>query len=413
VINHISHNTSLRVAIIGGGIGGLCTAAFLCRTGAQVSVFEKSGELREEGAGLMVAPNASRVLRHLGLADSLREVASVLETGWEYRRWHDGSVLSSQDLKTHARRTYGEDAYVLHRGDLLEILRSVVPDEVIHTGMRCVHAEQGKNSVSACFDDGSEQEFDVLIGADGVYSSVRDLVVMAPPIEYTGMCVWRTLIPTSDAPAFARNPSQTVWLGPGRHIVHYPISDGRLLNTAFVTPAGQWHADSWEPIGTAADLLLGFEGWHDGVLDLILAGTEFRRWPLLDTAPLSDWVKGRIGLLGDAAHPMYPLLAQGAAQALEDAAVLANCLCGLGPDDVDAALMRYQQMRMSRVDVVQQRSRDMRRHHHLPDGPEQQSRDRLMVEQDSLVNNSWLYGFDAVTSSQESRSGRPTLAAEA
>ena len=382
-----------RVAIAGGGIGGLAAAAFLRRAGLEVSVYEQARELREIGAGLVVAPNTVRLLRRLGLHEGLVETAVRLQVGWEFRRWANGEVLFGQRLDDSAR-LYGEDTWVVHRADLLALLRSAVPDADVHLGVRSVGVIQDDDGITLRLSDGTSASADVLVAADGIHSEFRGLVTRPEPPRYSGICAWRSLVPAEAAPELARRPVQTLWLGPQRHLVHYPVSGGRLINLVAFTPAGDFDVESWESRGRVEDLAAEFAGWDPRLEALVAGATDVGRWALLDRDPVASWTSGRLALLGDAAHPMFPFFAQGAGQAVEDAAALAVCLSE-GAGTVAEALARYEEVRVRRTARVQLASRGRRGHHHLPDGPEQQARDAAFASDDPLAHNAWLYSFDA------------------
>ena len=383
----------LRVAIVGGGIGGLATALFLRRAGLDAMVFEQAPELREVGAGILVAPNAARLLRRLGFAESLREVAVRLEVGWEFRRWEDGRVLFSQKLGDECERQYGEATYVVHRADLLDLLQRAVPDDMVNLGRRCVGVTQREDVVELAFEDGSIDRADVLVGADGIQSTVRNTIVTPQPYAFSGLSTYRCVIPADKAPEMARRPVQTLWLGPGRHFVHYPISAGRQVNVVAFVPANV-ETESWTAKGRVEDLAAEFAGWDERMQQIIAAATETNVWALYDREPLERWTVGRVTLLGDAAHPMFPFYAQGAGQATEDAAILAGCLRDATRETAGAALFRYEEIRKPRATRVQRLSRGRQRHHHLPDGEEQRKRDAEFANEDPLGHNAWLYGHD-------------------
>ncbi|GCB43860.1 FAD-dependent monooxygenase [Streptomyces sp. NL15-2K] len=384
-----------RIAVVGGGIGGLAAAAFLRRAGLSATVYEQAPALGEVGAGLVVAPNAVRLLRHLGVMERLLRRAVPLDWGWEFRRWANGRVLSVEKLSGVCERLYGERTYVVHRADLLDTVRSAVPGEWIRLGARCTSVDLRQNGVHLDFADGTRIEADVVIGADGVHSSVRNAVAEPAPPEYSGICAFRTIVPADAAPDFALRPAQTLWLGPERHFVHYPINGGQAVNVVAFAPAGDYTDESWSATATIEEFHAEFAGWDPRVTDLIAAGGVPGRWALLDRAPLRHWSRGRATLLGDAAHPMFPFFAQGAAQSIEDAAVLARCLAAT-VDDPEQALKRYESERIERTTRLQQISHARRDINHLPDGPEQQARDTALAESDPLVGNGWIYGYDAL-----------------
>lgn len=380
--------------MVGGGIGGLAAAAFLRRAGLAATVYEQAPALGELGAGLVVAPNAARLLRRLPSAAGLERAGVVLEAAWEFRRWQDGSVLFAQQVGEECARRYGEHIWTMHRTDLLEVLRSAIPDEAVKLGRHCTGATQDAGGVTLTFSSGGPVRADVVVAADGIHSVLREHVTTASPPRESGLCAWRSLIPAGAAPALARRPVQTLWLGHRHHLVHYPVSGGRLVNVVAFSPAGPDEVESWSAVGLAADLAAEFAGWDPRLGELIAAAGHVGRWSVLDRAPLPGWVRGRIALLGDAAHPMLPFYAQGAAQAIEDAAALAVCLA-TGPWDPPAALARYEQVRRARATQVQEASRGRIPHHHLPDGPEQLARDAAFAGEDPLSHNDWIYAYDA------------------
>ncbi len=384
----------IQVAVVGGGIGGLAAAAFLHRVGLRATVYEQAAELREVGAGLIVAPNAARLLRRLPSAISLAQAGVPLETGWEFRRWADGTVLFAQQLGESCARRYGEYTWTMHRADLLDLLRSAVPPQAVELGRRCTGIAQDSGEVAITFADGGEIRADTVIGADGIHSVVREHVTTASVPRESGLTAWRSLVPAAAAPAFARRPVQTLWLGHRHHLVHYPVSAGRLVNIVAFSPARDGEVESWSAMGRPVDLAAEFAGWDPRLGELIVAAEHVGRWSVLDRAPLPHWVRDRAALLGDAAHPMLPFFAQGAGQAIEDAAVLAACLAAAG-DDPSRALARYEQVRTPRATRVQEASRGRIAHHHLPDGPEQQARDAAFAAEDPLSHNDWLYAYDA------------------
>ena len=342
---------------------------------------------------MIVAPNAVRLLRRLGVLEAFRQRAVRLEVGWEFRRWQDGAILSAEDLAAGCERLYGEHTYTAHRADLLEVIGQAVPEGTVRLGKRCTAVEDHGARRSLRFADGEVAEADVVIGADGIHSVIRAALAGQSPATYSGLCAFRALVPAARAPAFARRPAQTLWLGPGRHLVHYPVSSGSFVNLVAFAPAGGYHLESWTATATAGEFLAEFGGWDDRLTGLIRAGGTPGRWALLDRAPLRRWSSGPVTLLGDAAHPMFPFFAQGGAQAIEDAAVLARCLAG-DITDPAAALLRYEALRLPRTTRLQEASHERAHANHLPDGPEQQARDHALARADPLVANAWIYGYD-------------------
>jgi len=388
----------MRIAIVGGGLGGLAAALFLRKAGFDATVYEQASELREVGAGIVVSPNMVRPLGKLGLADKLPVFAVRLEAAWEFRRWKDGQVLFVQPMGEECERLYGAHCYVAHRADLLELFQQALPAHAIRLDHRCVEVDQDQREVELTFVSMAGQETtvtaDVVIGADGIHSVVRLAVDPKIDARFSGLCAFRCLVAAEKAPEMALRPVQTLWLGPGRHFVHYPISGGQWVNVVAIAPAGAWRTESWTADGELSDLVAEFEGWDDRVRQLIISASSTKRWAMYDRDPLDRWSAGRITLLGDAAHAMLPFFAQGAAQAIEDAVALAGCLAGVNQERVPQALQRYEEIRRPRTSQVQLMSRGREVRNHLPDGPEQQRRDGELANGDPLRQSAWLYGYD-------------------
>jgi len=297
---------TLHVAIVGAGLGGLAAALFLRKADIDVTVYEQARELHEVGAGIVVPPNMVRPLYQLGLAAELSEFDIRLEAAWEFRRWSDGAVLFVQPMGEECERLYGVPCYVAHRADLGNLLRRALPERMLQLDRRCVAVAQANDEVQLTFVDGSGSvtrvAADAAIGADGIHSVIRG--AMAPPVEprFSGLCAFRCLVAADRAPEMARRPVQTLWLGPGRHFVHYPISAGRLINIVAIAPAGDWRIESWTARGEISDLLREFEGWDDRLRQLIVSATDTKRWAL--TIELR-WTGGRKGAsLYSATRPM-------------------------------------------------------------------------------------------------------------
>jgi salicylate hydroxylase len=389
----------MRIAIVGGGIGGLAAALFLRKAGLEATVYEQVPELREVGAGIVVSPNMVRPLRKIGLGEKLSAFAVRLEAAWEFRRWKDGRVLFVQPMGDECERLYGTHCYVAHRADLLALLQRALPQHPLHLDHRCIEVDQNEHEAELTFASAggrtTKVTADVVIGADGIHSLVSRAVTRQIDARFSGLCAFRCLVPAEKAPEIALRPVQTLWLGPGRHFVHYPISAGRLVNVVAIVPAGNWRDDSWTADGEVSDLSAEFEGWDHRVHQLIRSAGSTKRWAMYDRDPLERWSEGRITLLGDAAHAMLPFFAQGAAQAIEDAVVLADCLQKADAGSVPQALQRYEAIRRPRTSQVQRMSRGREVRNHLPDGPEQERRDSEFASGDPLRQSAWLYGHDA------------------
>ena len=388
----------MRIAIVGGGLGGLAAALFLRKAGLDATVYEQAPQLRAVGAGIVVSPNMVRPLSALGLADGLASFAVRLEAAWEFRRWKDGEVLFVQPMGEECERLYGAHCYVAHRADLLALLLQALPRHALRLDHSCVEVSQNENEAELTLTSKAGRKTrvtaDVVIGADGIHSIVRSTVAARIDSRFSGLCAFRCLVPAEAAPPIALRPVQTLWLGPGRHFVHYPIAGGRLINVVAIVPAGHWRTESWTADGEISDLTSEFEGWDPRLHQLITSASSTKRWAMYDRDPLERWTVGRIALLGDAAHAMLPFFAQGAAQAIEDAVVLAACLKNAGRTSVSHALQRYEAIRRPRASQVQVMSRGREKRNHLSDGPEQQQRDSQLASGDPLRDSAWLYGHD-------------------
>jgi salicylate hydroxylase len=383
----------MTVAVVGAGIAGLALAAALRRTGIDVHVYEKTPQLSEVGAGLQLAPNATRVLHRLGLGDRLRAV-SVAPEAIEIHRWDDGALLQRTLLGETCRRRFGAPYYTVHRSDLHSALLSVVPPGRVHLGARCTSVTQTADACRLHLADGTTIEADVVVGADGIHSIVRDGLVPDRP-RYSGQTIYRGLVPAERVPYLLTRPRVRLWFGPGRHCVCYPVSSGRQVSFGATVPASDWQQESWSARGSVGDLVRAYTGWHEDVTRLIGAAEAVSRWALHDRDSVSVLAHGRVTLVGDAAHPMLPFRAQGANQAIEDAAALARCLTDAGSDGIAAALRHYEQVRLPRTGRLQRESRDSVRTFHLADGAAQQDRDAAASATAGSDHQDWLFGYDA------------------
>jgi salicylate hydroxylase len=393
----------MRVAVVGAGIAGLTVAAALSRAGIRAEVFEQADELGEVGAGIQISPNATRLLHRLGLTETLRTVA-VRPKALEMRRWDDGRNLMRTTLGDQCEEMFGAPYYTVHRADLHGALLGLLDQRTVHLGRRCVAVDEGEDEVRLRFADGSTAVADVVVGTDGIHSVIRKLLV-SDTARYSGQSVYRGLVPADRVESLVQQPAVRIWLGPGQHFVCYPISQGRLVSFVATTPADQWRTESWTTEGEVSDLLAAYSGWNDETRQLIAAADRVTRWALHDREAVARWSSHRVTVAGDAAHPMLPFGAQGAAQGIEDAVALARCLIAATPVSVPEALRRYGEVRTSRIATVQEFIRNNTRNHHHSDGPEQEGRDRAMDENWGLRGQSWLYGYDA----ERSVSGEPAL----
>ena len=347
-----------NIGVVGGGIGGLTAALCLARAGHNVQVFEQTDESVATGAGIQVSPNAARVLHHLGLQDALM-TKGFLPKATQMRSWRSGRVISETTLGDVALERYGAPYYHIHRADLMDMLVSAVSAEPtirLNVSSRITNFSQDATGVRLVAGEHKHQ-VDLLIGADGIHSSVRACLWGDQQADFTGNVAWRMLVPVNRLPEGLIAPNATVWWGPGKHFVHYLVKGGDYVNCVCVVEKAEWQAESWVAAGSMSELQADFAGWHDTIqqlLDQTDDGTLFK-WGLFDRAPMRTWGIDRVSLLGDACHPTLPFMAQGAAMAIEDAAVLANCFSNGA--DVVAALRRYEDLRKARTAGVQRGSR--------------------------------------------------------
>ncbi|MFL4971331.1 MAG: FAD-dependent monooxygenase [Xanthobacteraceae bacterium] len=317
-----------RMAIVGGGIGGLTAALALLRRGIDVDVYEQAPKLKEVGAGVQISSNGTRVLYALGLQEAVERVSSI-PTAKEIRLWSTGQTWKLFDLGAISIELYGFPYVLMHRRDLHGILAEAIgglkPD-ALHLGMRCIDVAQSDTSVTLRFATGETAQAPLAIGADGVHSQVRASLFGAGAAQFTGCIAWRGIVPMERLPAQVSRTCGTNWVGAGGHVVHYPLRRGELMNFVGILERTDWQIESWTIRGTTEELANDFRGWHADVHAIIRNIEEPYKWALMVRPPMPHWTKGRITLLGDACHPMLPLLAQGAVMALEDGFVLARCL---------------------------------------------------------------------------------------
>jgi salicylate hydroxylase len=388
---------SKPILVAGAGIGGLAAALALARRGFDVRVFERASALSEVGAGLQLSPNAARILRGLGVDAFLdpalgRPEALVVHGA-------SGKVLVEMPLGDAAEQRWGAPSWVAHRADLQAALFdavSVAPNVVVTLGARATDCTETDDAVSlhvTSDDDAPSNESGaLLVAADGVHSSLRRKLLGDGPPTYTGLTAFRAVVPVDAVPGALRRNVTGLWMGPGAHLVHYPLRGGALVNIVAIALDPRPNETALDASAGRDEVARHFAGFGDSARALIGVPESYRRWPLYDRPPEERWPDGRIALLGDAAHPMPPFLAQGAAMSIEDAAVLARCL---GEVPVAEALARYRAERLPRVARVQREAARNSLVFHLS-GPFALARDmalRLMGADGFAARYDWLYGW--------------------
>jgi salicylate hydroxylase len=390
----------MKIAIVGGGIGGLTAALALSESTHDITVFERSVGIREIGAGVQISPNAGRLLHSLGLGAPYSEI-SVHPHRVVLRRWEDDSIIRATDLDESFITQHHVPLANVARNELVEILGDAVAarsNVAMKFSAHVVAVEPGDSASVVQFSDGLSQSFDIVIGADGIHSVVRPCVGGVDKPRFSGSAAYRALVPRSaveDLPIDVTNR-----MGPDRHVVSYFIGRNRShLNLVCISPEDSWETESWTEQGTKEDLYSRFEGWSPDFLSLLGRVEEpIFRWALYDREPLEKWGMGTTTLLGDACHPMLPFMAQGSCQAIEDAIVLARCLTDANTSDAAIALRRYEDARQGRTAQVQTSSLMNRDLFHMLDGQEQKDRDLIFsISPPGMSILDWVYEYDALT----------------
>ena len=390
----------MRILIAGGGIGGLTAALALLQRDFDVEIYEQASELKEVGAGLQLSANGNRVLHALGLGDALRALSCEAKAK-EIRLWSTGDTWKLFDLGAVSVERYGFPYFTVYRPDLLTVLadavRALKPD-AIHLKARSTGFEQDADGVTLLLEQGRVRG-EVLIGADGVHSNIRQGLFGADQPEFTGLMAWRGVIPMERLPEHLRRPVGTNWVGPGGHIVHYPLRAGQLMNFVGVRERGDWQVESWSVRGTREECLADFAGWNADIHTMIGAIDVPYKWALMHRPPLPRWSVGRVSLLGDACHSTLPFLAQGAVMAIEDGFILARALEAAG--DPAEALTRYEGARRARTTrMVEGANANTRRFHNPELASVEGARayvDREWTEAKVKERYEWLFTYDATT----------------
>lgn len=387
-------NREWRVAVVGAGVGGLALALALRERGIDAQLYERADELREVGAAVYLAANATRFLRRFGLADEFEEV-SWHPTGLIFREGRSGEVIGSHRGDGY-ERCYGAPGWAVHRAELQRILSQAVGAEHIHLGKELADLSDDGDEVTLTFTDGTQAGANLVVGADGARSLVRQWLVGHDDKIYTGRSGFRGLVPAADLPTLPDPGALQFWIGPGGHLIHYPIgAKGDIINFLLVKVL-PWTSDDWTVPAQPGEHLAHFEGWHPAVIEMISRPTFDLRWALNRRPPLRRWSKGRVTVLGDAAHALVPHHGQGANTTVEDAVVLARCLADGDARRPGDALEQYQDFRQLRTARVQKASYTTAEVLHLPDGPEARARNVNLASTAWMHGQlDWIHSFDA------------------
>jgi len=393
-----------KVAVVGAGLGGLNTAIALRQRGFEVAIYEQSDVLGEIGAGIQLSPNAMRVLMALGL-DRAFEAVAFEPHRHVVRNWKTGSIVSATQMRGVFRPQYGAGYFGAHRADLHAVLQNALPAECVRLNARVISVTQTSDRAVLTFADGQTAESDIIVGADGIRSAVRESLFGPDAPHFTGHIVWRGLVPSEALPKGLIEPDMTAWFGPNGTVVHYYVRRGELVNW-IAHFESDWRDESWRVESDWREAAAAYAGWHPTLATLFSHTERCYKWALYDREPLARWSQGRVTLLGDSAHPMLPYLAQGAAQAIEDGYVLADLLAAHRSDSV-AALAAYEAARLPRTARIQRHARERGKINNTTSAFARFKRDlgyrlkRLIKPNEHTYKIEWIYGHDVTAPRSE------------
>jgi salicylate hydroxylase len=390
-----------HVLIAGAGIGGLTAALALLQRGYDVDVYEQAPQLLEFGAGVQIAANGSRVLTALGLGERLHDLV-CMAAGKEVRIWNTGQTFKLFDLGEDSIRRFGAPYWFVHRGDLHAVLRDAVlalKADAIHTGARCVGFDQDGQRVRLQIEDGRVAHGDCVVGADGVHSRLRRQMFDEGSTEFMGIIAWRGLAPRASLSPELQRLVGTNWVGPGGHVITYPLRGGEIMNFVGFGERADWTVESWNTPGTKEECAADFVGWHPLIHEIIQKVDQPFKWALVGRSPLETWTRGRATLMGDACHPTLPFLAQGAIMAIEDGFVLARCFDASA--DVEEAFKRFEAARVERTTKIVLGSTAAGKRFHNPVLADPQAAvdyvEREWAPENTRTRYDWLFEYDATT----------------
>ncbi len=391
-----------KIVIVGAGLGGLTAGLALLKRGFEVELYEQAPELKEIGAGVQLSANGTRVLYDLGVGAEIERIGAK-PTSKEVRLWNSGKSRKFIDLGATSVEKYGAPFFAMHRADLQNVLLKVVRRErtdAVRLGARCDGFEQSDRGIVVRLSDGRVAEGDVLVGADGIHSRIRQTLFGPDKVKFSGFMAWRALVETDGLPASISRSAGAFWIGSGAHIVHYPVRPSGLVNFIGIVERDDWKLESWTETGTVDELAGDFAGWHEDVQAMIRRIERPYKWALIYREPMAQWSVGRVTLLGDAAHSTLPFLAQGANMAIEDAMILARALEKYG-DDFPRGLAGYQAVRLERTARVVHISAEQATRVHNPSLSDpalaEQHVEREWEKSRVTDRYDWLYEYNALT----------------
>ena len=396
----------LKIAIIGAGIGGLTLALALREHGIDAQLYEQTDELREVGAAVALSANATRFYERMGLRAAFDAVCAEIPA-LIYRDGRSGEVIGQHRGEPSYRQQFGGSYWGIHRADLQTVLSNAVGLERINLSHRLTDLVQHPDRVSLSFANGRHIDADLVIGADGARSITRRWMLGYDDALYSGCSGFRGVVQAGRMDLLPDPEAIQFWVGPQGHLLHYPIGDKGDQNFLLVERhPSPWPSRDWVTPASEGEQLRLFKDWHPAVVQMITAVPISQRWGLFHRPPLGRWSKGRVTLIGDAAHALVPHHGQGANQSIEDAVVLATQLAKAGPGHWREAQEAYERLRRGRTRKVQYASISTADVLHLPDGPEAQARNARLRARDSLLHHlDWIHDFDALAQEPTERQG--------
>lgn len=378
-------NAPLRVAIVGAGIGGLTAAIALRANGVDATVYEQASELKALGAGVSIATNGSRILTRLGLGDELSAIAGTF-SHYVFRTWAGEPIAGEPSTLSFGEPTR---TWFLHRGEFQAALCAALPADAVRLGHRVVGAAERHDGIDVRFADGGTAAVDLVIAADGIHSRLQGMVGAAAQPVSEGVMAYRGLIPVERVSGIVDVNASSMWLGPNRSFLAYPVSAGALLNVVAFTPTNLDVAESWTAPGDVRELAAAYAGWEPTVEGIVDAMDQTFRWGIYDREPLPRWAAGRVVLLGDSAHAVTPHLGQGANQAIEDAMTLAVLLRDCGSADLESRLRSYEDLRLDRTRRVRDGAREAGRAYRSTDMAPRAQAERIGAIFDGIAVDSY------------------------